>query len=219
MVPLRYISKVSRQLINYRTKLSEETVLGAISEIDNTSVQLLYLGESIIHWIKLQEGDFIPKYSWFNLHQLAEDLIDLHQPIAADKKNSIKNEVPETLSCMQEPTIIKIIIHNLLLNANKFTSNGEIIISGEKKGSSIQLTVRDSGVGMDEEQVANLNSMKPVSSRKGTDNEMGWGLGYRFIIDLVKFIKGKISIYSKKGEGTKVTIELASKDTGEDTEI
>jgi len=61
--------------------------------------------------------------------------------------------------------------------------------------------------------------MKPVSSRKGTDNEMGWGLGYRFIIDLVKFIKGKISIYSKKGEGTKVTIELASKDTGEDTEI
>jgi len=219
MVPLRYISKVSRQLINYRTKLSEETVLGAIGEIDNTSVQLLYLGESIIHWIKLQEGDFIPKYSWFNLHQLAEDLIDLHQPIAADKKNSIKNEVPETLSCMQEPTIIKIIIHNLLLNANKFTSNGEIIISGEKKGSSIQLTVRDSGVGMDEEQVANLNSMKPVSSRKGTDNEMGWGLGYRFIIDLVKFIKGKISIYSKKGEGTKVTIELASKDTGDDTEI
>ena len=215
MVPLRYISQVSKQLITYRNKLSEETVMGAIGEIDNTSIQLLYLGESIIHWIKLQEGDFIPQYSNFNIHQLASELLNLHQPLAADKKNVIKNQVPEHLYCIQESTILRIIIHNLLLNANDFTANGEIIIAASKTNNIVDLIVQDSGVGMDEMQIANLNGMTPVSSQKGTNNEQGWGLGYRFIIDLVKFVKGKINIQSKKGAGTKVTIELISRDINE----
>lgn len=212
MVPLRYISQVSKQLITYRNKLSEETVVGAIGEIDNTSIQLLFLGESIIHWIKLQEGDFIPKYTKFNMRLLADELLTLHQPLAADKKNVIKNEVPDNLYCVQEQTILRIIIHNLLLNANKFTSNGEIVIGAMQRNNVVELSVRDSGVGMDETQIATLNNMTPVTSQKGTNNELGWGLGYRFIIDLVKFVKGRINIQSKKGEGTIVTIDLVSKE-------
>jgi signal transduction histidine kinase len=146
------------------------------------------------------------------MHLLADDLLHLHQPLAANKKNIIKNEVPENLYCMQEQTILRIIIHNLLLNANKFTSNGEIVIGATQHKNMMGLTLRDTGIGMDELQIANLNSMKPVTSELGTNNELGWGLGYRFIIDLVKFVKGKINIKSKKGDGTIVAIDIFSRE-------
>jgi len=59
---------------------------------------------------------------------------------------------------------------------------------------------------MNSETVADLNNMKTVLSEKGTGNERGWGLGYRFIIDLIRFVQGKFSIQSERGKGTKVII-------------
>ncbi len=215
MVPLQYIAKVSKQIIHYKGKLSEETTTGAVEEIGNTATQLLYMGESIIHWLKLQEGDFIPRYSRFPLHHLVEDLVHLHQPLATEKKTVIENKVPEELHCTQEPVILKIILHNLLLNANKFTSNGRIVIGAEQKNGMLQLSVHDTGVGMDSELVSDLNKMKTGLSKKGTGNEKGWGLGYRFIIDLVRFVKGKFLIESEKGKGTTVTINVSAAENGE----
>lgn len=219
MIPLQYIAKVATQLDNYRHKLSAETTSGAIHEIGTTATQLLYLGESIIHWIKLQEGNFIPRYSKINLYTLVHELVNLHQPLASDKKNIIKNEVFEDFYCVQEPLIIKIILHNLLLNANKFTSNGIITITAQSINDTLNLSVKDTGVGMDNTIVEELNNLKTVSSQKGTANETGWGLGYRFIIDLLKFVHGKFSIQSTKGKGTTVTIDIDLKNIVESEEI
>lgn len=219
MIPLQYIAKVAAQLDTYRHKLSEETTSGAIHEIGTTATQLLYLGESIIHWIKLQEGNFIPRYSKINLHTLVKELVNLHQPLASDKKNIIKNEVPENFYCIQEPLIIKIILHNLLLNANKFTSNGIITITARCINDTLNLSVKDTGVGMDSTIVEELNNLQPVSSQKGTAKEIGWGLGYRFIIDLLKFVHGKFSIESEKGKGTTVIIDINLKNIVETEEV
>ncbi len=208
MTPLQYISKVANQVVVYRDKLKEETKTEALLEIDSTAKQLLYLSESIIHWLKLHEGDFIPKYSGFFIYTLAEELVSLHQNIAADKGNLIKNEIPEDLYCVQEPVIIRVVLHNILLNANKFTTNGTITISAEIKNNNLLLTVSDTGIGMDSQLVADLNNKKPVSSKKGTGNEKGWGLGYRFIIDLLRFVQGKFSVESTKGKGTTVAISV-----------
>lgn len=71
-----------------------------------------------------------------------------------------------------------------------------------------RLIVSDTGAGMDSELVADLNNMKAGLSKIGTENEKGWGLGYRFIIDLLVFVKGKFSVNSEKGKGTKVTIHV-----------
>lgn len=210
MTPLQYINKVANQLVNYRQKLKEETTTGAIMEIGNTATQLLFLGESIIQWIKLQEGQFIPHYSRFDLHNLVAEISILHQSLAAEKKNCIVNEVPEGFSCIQDPMIVKIILHNLLLNANKFTSNGKIAVDAVLQNDILHVTVADEGVGMDDKLLANLNNMKTGSSEKGTNNEKGWGLGYSFIIAMIKIVQGSFSIESAKGKGTKVMIEFPS---------
>lgn len=210
MVPLQYIAKVAKQVITYNEKLSEQTKRGAVEEMGNTATQLLYLGESLIHWLKLQEGNFIPHYSGFHVHDLVEELVHLHQPIAAEKGNTIINEIPRDLYCVQEPVIIRVVLHNLLLNANKFTTKGKISISGEMKEDILNLIVSDTGAGMDSELVSDLNNMKAGLSKTGTENEKGWGLGYRFIIDLLAFVNGKFSISSEKGKGTNVTIHVSN---------
>lgn len=156
----------------------------------------------------MQEGQFIPQYSRFDLHSLVTELSILHRSLATEKKNNIVNEVPEALSCVQDPRIAKIILHNLLLNANKFTSNGTISIGALIQDGILHLTVADNGVGMDSKLATNLNNMKTGYSEKGTHNEEGWGLGYSFIIAMMKLVHGRFSIESTKGKGTKVMIEF-----------
>ena len=213
MIPLQYIEKVANQLDANRHKLSEKTIGGSIHTIGTTSTQLLYLGESIIHWIKLQEENFVPRYSTINLHTIVEELADLHRSLIADKNNTIKNEIPEDFYCTQEAVIIKIVLHNLFLNANKFTSNGTITIKAQCTSERLTLTVSDTGVGMDKAMEQELNNFK-----SGASNDTGWGLGYRLIVDLLKFIHGESWVESTKGKGTTVTIDIALKDDIEEEE-
>lgn len=206
--PLKSISKVAKQLITYRQKLKEETATDAITGIDNTAAQLSFLSESIVQWIKVQEGQFSPRYSRFDMHLLAEEILSLHQPLAADKKNAVVNKVPEILLCNQDSTIVKIILHNLLLNANKFTANGTLTIHAEMRDNKLWLTVADDGAGMNADLVNDLNNMHTGFSEKGTNNEEGWGLGYSIIFAMLKIVKGNLRVTSSKGKGTAVIIEM-----------
>jgi len=116
--------------------------------------------------------------------------------------------VPVELHCVQEPLIIKIILHNLLLNANKFTTHGTITVAIKSTTRYFQLIVTDNGMGMEEDIAGSLNNMIAVRPMRGTEKEIGWGLGYMLIIDLVKFVHGKLFVESKRGEGTTVTISF-----------
>ena len=208
MIPLQYISKVSKQIINYREKLSVDSTIEAVDDIGHTASQLLYLGESIIQWIKIQEGYFIPNYQSFKAYDVVENMFRLHKHMAQEKRNRMINDVPVELHCVQEPLIIKIILHNLLLNANKFTTHGTITVAIKSTTRYFQLIVTDNGMGMEEDIAASLNNMIAVRPMRGTEKEIGWGLGYMLIIDLVKFVHGKLFVESKRGEGTTVTISF-----------
>ncbi len=58
LVPLRFIANISEHLYNDTDKFNSETARESSGEIKTTAAQLLYLGESLIQWIKLEEGTF-----------------------------------------------------------------------------------------------------------------------------------------------------------------
>ena len=63
---------------------------------------------------------------------------------------------------------------------------------------------------MDKEKVNQLNKLHPILSTPGTHKEKGWGMGYKVIMDLLKFSKGILHIESRLNMGTTVFIKLPS---------
>ena len=208
LVPLRFIANISDHLYNDTGKLSPAMAKESSGEIKNTAAELLYLGESLIQWIKLEEGTFKLILGNINVGELANEIILVHKPIGAVKNNHIVCNIPAHLSCTHDRMFIKVLLHNLLLNANKFTSAGSIIIEAAVSDHFFTMHVTDTGVGMEPSVVASLNNLMPVAPQKGTHKEAGWGMGYMLIIDLLRFANGKLQVESNLGAGTKVSFSL-----------
>ena len=208
LTPIRYISKVALQLQTHNEKLSKKTTIESLGEINATATQLYFFGENIVHWIKLQGEGFTPQIQKFDLAYLVEELVSVHMPLITEKKNQIINEITSPLYCTQDPMLIKIIIHNLLLNANKFTSSGIIKITAKTANKWLTLYVQDNGRGMDKDKEDSLNRLQPISSSEGTQNETGWGMGYILITDLLKLSGGDLLVQSQLDKGTIVTVKL-----------
>lgn len=208
MIPLQYISKTANQLTVYKDKLSAELKEETIVEINTTSASLVFLGQSIIQWIKMQEDSFRPELSDFNVLQSLQDIILLHKKLLASKNNRLDIKIDAELSFFYDPVAFRIIIHNLLTNANKFTANGVITIECFSKDFRMYIIVSDTGKGMSQKTLESLNAFQPVSSAAGTVNEAGWGLGYKVIFDLVRAAEGTLHIESSPGNGTRVNISL-----------
>lgn len=209
MIPLQYIGKVALQLKMYYEQLNKDTILGSVGDIHITSSQILLYCESLIHWVKLQNSKFIPQLnSAFLVSDILNELTAFHLPFNAEKGNRIVIEADHDLFFYQDPLLVKIILHNLLLNASKFTAGGTITIKAHTEDNLLILTVEDTGKGMTAEKVLNLNNFKPLDSNPGTNQEKGWGIGYTIIMDLLKFANGSLFVESRLNEGTTVTIRL-----------
>jgi signal transduction histidine kinase len=212
IIPLQYIGKVAAQLKTYSQKLSKETITESLGEISITASQLQLFGESVVHWIKIQNSEFDPFLNQpFSTDEIFNELISFHSTVFNQKGNMITKESDPALRFSQDPFLVKTILHNLLLNANKFTSNGTIKLKAAIENNRLSLSISDSGKGMSPERTASLNNFKPLDSKPGTDQEKGWGLGYTIILDLLKFSKGTLHVESKLNEGTTITITLPSK--------
>ena len=102
---------------------------------------------------------------------------------------------------------------NLITNALKFTPvDGSVgvklnLFTNETQQTLI-IKVSDTGVGLDEEAIANILSGKKNTS-DGTDGEIGFGFGLALVKRLVDDIKGTMNIKSAPNEGTTFTINLA----------
>jgi len=95
------------------------------------------------------------------------------------------------------------ILRNLIANALKFTaSGGTVALSAENRGDSVALAVADTGVGMNEAQIAGLFEREGRSTSTGTAGERGAGLGLLLCHELVEWIGARLEIESRLGAGT-----------------
>jgi len=101
------------------------------------------------------------------------------------------------------------VLNNLISNAIKFTNfGGEIIVSSRIDDNKIITSVKDNGVGMDDEQINNLFLLNKSFTTPGTAKEKGTGLGMILCRDFINKNFGKLWVSSKLGEGTEFSFSL-----------
>lgn len=173
-------------------------------QLDNT----MGLLSNLVDWGKLQAGGDPMATKPVNLHRLIEDEMARCQEPAAKKNTRLENKVPAEFPVLADENILCFIVRNILGNAVKFTENGSIRISAERDKNLVTLTVADTGIGMSEQQMAELVAGNITMVGLGTRNEKGSGLGFLLIRDFISMLDGELRIESALGQGTTIRITL-----------
>ena len=206
VTPLRFLHLTGKNLIEKRSELTDDLLQEAIAEMASTSKELELLGTNILNWIKYRNEDRRLAKENFDLHELADRVFAVLGALARQKEIRLINSVDQGLTVYQYIEPVKIVLYNLVLNGINFTTSGYIRIGSEYTREGIFLRIQDTGVGMTPEQINNIMADHFIISSANVDNRKGNGLGYLIIKDLLKILKGHLSIQSEKEKGTTVTV-------------
>ncbi len=148
----------------------------------------------------------------FDIIALLKEVTESARSLARDKAVTIMDvSCPGPVVIYSDPSRIRQIVTGLMSNAAKFTDRGRISLIMSRDDGELKLTVADTGRGMSADQISSVLEL----SDRGYDMEMNGlamsGLGLRIVKALVKKLNGTLTIASKPGEGTIVTVSLPHK--------
>lgn len=198
------------QILNEDSALSEKEKSVFTQYLLDASQKLQLLLDNLLNWAKTQMNDHTLSKKAFNIVSLIEDNINLVEDTAA-RKGVALSFLPATVSkAYADKNMVDFIIRNLISNALKFTRKGDCIsLKVQEENNFLEIQVQDTGVGMKEEQIIQLlRSEKENSSTKGTQNEIGTGLGFAISKDFIQRNGGTVHITSKKGKGSTFVFTL-----------
>lgn len=143
------------------------------------------------------------------LQEIVLENIALFTEAAQNKEIQLIYDVLPDYVVFADENQVRLIIRNLLNNAIKFTKKGGTVsVFAKRESNFIVLTIKDTGVGMSEEQVASLFKKDASFSTYGTSGEKGTGLGLMLCKEMVEQNKGKICVESELGKGSAFIFSL-----------
>ena len=180
-----------------------------------SSIALLNVINDILDYSKIEANKLTLEKTSFELDKLLLNVTNLFDYQAHEKKIDLHidydNKIPKVL--IADSLRITQIFNNLVGNAVKFTDSGYIEIKTtliEKKNDkvTIRCSVKDSGIGMDEEGQKKLFKSFSQVDNSTTRVYGGSGLGLTITKELVELMNGNIEVSSKKGLGTVFSFTL-----------
>ncbi len=177
--------------------------------INSTAKNTLNLIENLLCWAQSQTNQIKYDPEAIDLEKnISQAVIFFNAP--ASVKNISLNHIRDYETIVYADRImLKLILHNLISNAIKFThSNGKIDIYTLHGEGEVEITISDNGTGMNEATRNNLFETKTNLSSKGTSNEDGTGLGLILCKEFVEKNGGKIRVESELGKGSDFTFTI-----------
>ncbi len=201
------------QILNEDSALSEKEKSVFTKYLLDASQNLQLLLDNLLNWAKTQMNDHTISKKAFNVVTLIENNIDLVADTALRKGVTVEFSMAEVPNAYADKDMVDFIIRNLISNALKFTRKGDSIrLEVEEAEDFLEIRVKDTGVGMNPKQIEQLlHSEKENNSTKGTQNEVGTGLGFAISKDFVQRNGGVVQITSKKGKGSIFSFTLPTK--------
>lgn len=195
----------------FRT-MTEEQLFELISQTHKAGLHLSNLLENLLFWSKAQSGALKPERQMIDLSYLVSENVKLLSESAKNKGISIHATNGESHYAYADPNMINTVIRNLVSNAIKFTSKGgEVELSTRMNSEYVELKVRDTGVGISDDDLKKLFRIDVHYSTFGTSREKGTGLGLILCKEFMDMNQGSIEAKSTIGKGTELTIQVPSK--------
>jgi two-component system, sensor histidine kinase and response regulator len=208
--PMSGINNLVNLLLEKVDTMPKEQMIFLLSAISQQGESTYRLLEDLLEWVKFQKDGIKPEISNLKLLNQIEDAIAPLLQIAKNKEIKLDNQVSnKDIEVQAGSMMLKTVIRNLTSNSIKFTKKGgNILISSKIKGDTLEITVSDDGVGLNEKTKESLFK-GIVSSSTGTNNEKGTGLGLSLCYEMVTKMGGTIRAESEgQGKGSQFIITL-----------
>lgn len=228
-----FLAKMSHELrtplnsiLGFTQLLQQDQILPTkqqkfLDTIASSGSHLLNLINNILDLSKVQAGKSRLTKKDFHIEALLESVCKMLEPEAAKKGISLfchcEKGFPKYIH--QDESKIKQIVINLLGNAVKFTSLGQVSLIAEAITSNqLKFTIADTGPGISEQDLERL--FKPFSQTQvGELHEQGTGLGLSISLEFIKLMGGTIDVKSEVGKGSTFTLLIPFEDAKEESKI
>ncbi|WDR04992.1 ATP-binding protein [Devosia rhodophyticola] len=187
-----------------------------LQKISAAGKHLLAMVNDILDISKIEAGKMALYLESVDLDTLIDEIDATARPLAFKNTNTFSVERGEDLGTIRaDATKLRQAVFNLLSNAAKFTQNGHITLSVERRteidGDWVEIAVRDTGIGISaEQQKALFNNFAQASSQISAVYG-GTGLGLSLSQNLCRLMGGEIHISSELGKGSRFAIRLPTK--------
>src|SRR5664280_1877563 len=169
----------------------------------NSANNTLVLLDNLLVWAVSQNKEKNFKPVKINLYELLREEIENLKTLANQKQITLSHLIKPEVNVTADLQMVKTILRNLISNAIKYTNvNGEIVINACELKKYVEVTVKDNGIGISDENMRKLFKIDAFHSTPGTQDEKGTGLGLLLCKEFVELHGGNISIESEAGKGS-----------------
>ncbi len=210
--PLNHIIGLSDYLMNSTGPLESEENQELLGDISSAAERLNRLFENYILYNRLN----LVASNMSELQKLRNDVTHLsvqtiENLVRSESKlkeriDDFQLDICDVSVAVSEEYFLKI-FEEFVDNGIKYSKPGSpLIIAAKNDEDSVILSFEDHGIGMSKEQVKNLEAFTQFDRAK--HEQQGAGLGMAIVARIMDIYKGKLTVDSKPGEYTKVTVEL-----------
>jgi ligand-binding sensor domain-containing protein/signal transduction histidine kinase/AraC-like DNA-binding protein/AmiR/NasT family two-component response regulator len=207
--PINAITALSEILLKETKKLSLTELEEFNRHIYKSSLQTSSLLHNLLEWARTQSEQIKCMPVHLSLFDLTENTIALLYQQARQKNIGLINNCNPEHGAWADQQMMETVLRNLMSNAIKFSVPGQQVSIGSSiQGQVISFTIKDNGKGLNEWQLAHLFEGDYGIIGKGTQGEIGTGLGLILCRDFVERNNGSIEVTSNPGIETTFTITL-----------
>ena len=201
--PFNGVIGLSELLLEKDNQLKPKETNEFIQLIHQSSKNAYSLLDNLLTWAQSQTGslEFVPKK--IKISPIIDRTINLMDNIAQSKNITIQSEIKNEEYVFADKDMLETIFRNLISNAIKFTeNNGKVLLSMTNENNKTVFSIKDSGIGIAPEKMANLFAINQRNTTSGTNDETGTGLGLTLCKDFVEKHGGQIWVESEIGKGS-----------------
>jgi PAS domain S-box-containing protein len=207
--PLNGIIGIAESLIDGAAGPLNEQQIVNLSMVVSSGRRLASLVNDILDFAKLKNGDIELQRKPVDVRQITEVVLSLSQPLVADKRLELNNEIQLDLPIVDgDENRLQQIMHNLVGNAIKFTASGSVTVSAGVTDGMVEVTVADTGIGIAPDKFTDIFKSFVQADASISREYDGTGLGLSITKQLVELHGGTIRVESELGKGSRFIFTL-----------
>lgn len=163
----------------------------------------------LIDAAKLERGEAKMRFEAIDLGKLVASCVTGMKRVADKKKVDVKTAIPKLPRVKGDRDSLTHVFYNLIDNGIKFNKKqGEVKIMAVEKGSAIEVSVADTGIGIPREELEKI--FEPLYQVDSNLNRRysGTGMGLAVVKSIIEAHGGKVKVESKLGEGSRFSLTL-----------
>lgn len=207
--PLTAISLQLQLLQRHRASALTTKEQESLRKMNSAALRLQDLIESLLEHARIEAGHLSTEKAPFDLLALAASVHDEAETRAEQKGIQLLLHAPPELPLLEsDRRLVRLVLSNLIDNAIKFTTAGQVEVSLSQLGGEHRIVVQDTGMGIPREMQRTIfepfEQLEAIS-RKHTP---GVGLGLALVQEMVSALGGRIELDSEPGQGSTFTVRL-----------